>query len=93
MEAEPRDEFSLSIPLLDDAKQQKLEGVESNSRLPSSTGTTSFFKTCFNGLNSLSGFDSMLSALHLHLCINGSFGVLNVWVRDTIPDNSKPPNR
>ncbi|KAK9272854.1 hypothetical protein L1049_003232 [Liquidambar formosana] len=53
MEAEPRDGYSLIIPLIQDEDQNKLEEVESNSHHP--TTGTSFFKTCFNGLNALSG--------------------------------------
>ncbi|CAK9186091.1 unnamed protein product [Ilex paraguariensis] len=61
MEAKPRDGCSVTIPQLlgNDEKQHKLrleeaEGVDSIG-CHSITGTTSFFKTCFNGLNALSG--------------------------------------
>ncbi|KAB1211601.1 Vacuolar amino acid transporter 1 [Morella rubra] len=52
------DDSSLSVPLILDEKQNvlahKLEELESNF-CHSSTTTVSFFKTCFNGLNALSG--------------------------------------
>uniref|UniRef100_A0A803QMG3 Amino acid transporter transmembrane domain-containing protein n=1 Tax=Cannabis sativa TaxID=3483 RepID=A0A803QMG3_CANSA len=63
MEANHRDGFSLTLPLMsDDNKQEynnnglstKIEEVESNHS-SQATGSTSFFKTCFNGLNALSG--------------------------------------
>ncbi|CAK9154957.1 unnamed protein product [Ilex paraguariensis] len=61
MEAKPHDGCSVTIPLLlgNDEKQHELsleeaEGVDSIG-CHSITGTTSFFKTCFNGLNALSG--------------------------------------
>lgn len=48
----------LCVPLILDEKPNglahKLEEVESNCH-PSSTTNVSFFKTCFNGLNALSG--------------------------------------
>ncbi|PSS30463.1 Vacuolar amino acid transporter like [Actinidia chinensis var. chinensis] len=53
MEAEPRDGYSVSIPLLldNDEKQYKLGSVDHHP----CTGHSSFFNTCFNGLNALSG--------------------------------------
>ncbi|XP_057491498.1 amino acid transporter AVT1I-like isoform X1 [Actinidia eriantha] len=53
MEAEPRDGYSVSIPLLldNDEKQYKLSSVDHHP----CTGHSSFFNTCFNGLNALSG--------------------------------------
>ncbi|KAF3443985.1 hypothetical protein FNV43_RR13675 [Rhamnella rubrinervis] len=59
MAANLKEEFSFSsLPLLFDEKLQsfgcKLEEVES-SFVHATTSTTSFFKTCFNGLNALSG--------------------------------------
>ncbi|KAF7130302.1 hypothetical protein RHSIM_Rhsim10G0038900 [Rhododendron simsii] len=51
MEAVPRDGYSITIPLLvdnDEKEQDKLCVKEAE-------GNTSFFKTCFNGLNALSG--------------------------------------
>lgn len=59
MEAEQRDGFSLTLPLLFEGKiglgsNPKLEEVESNHH-QATPGTTTFFKTCFNGLNALSG--------------------------------------
>ena len=69
MEAKPHDGCSVTIPLLlgNDEKQHKLsleeaEGVDSIG-CHSITGTTSFFKTCFNGLNALSGFSSSFLSL------------------------------
>ncbi|XP_062106648.1 amino acid transporter AVT1I-like isoform X2 [Humulus lupulus] len=59
MEAEQR--VSLTLPLVSDDKHgnnnglsSKLEEVESNHP-QATTSSTSFFKTCFNGLNALSG--------------------------------------
>ncbi|KAI9154323.1 hypothetical protein LWI28_024429 [Acer negundo] len=53
------DGSTLKVPLIVDEKQQgvglKLEDVESNQVHPINTTTTSFFKTCFNGLSALSG--------------------------------------
>ncbi|EXB31965.1 hypothetical protein L484_013597 [Morus notabilis] len=61
MEADPTYGFPLTLPLLFEEKKNglgssdKLEEVESNHHHDASTSTTSFFKTCFNGLNALSG--------------------------------------
>ncbi|KAK1575512.1 hypothetical protein Q3G72_006111 [Acer saccharum] len=53
------DGSTLKVPLIVDEKQQgvglKLEDVESNHVHPINTNTTSFFKTCLNGLSALSG--------------------------------------
>ncbi|KAL6324929.1 hypothetical protein AAG906_019837 [Vitis piasezkii] len=55
MEAEQRDGFTLTLPLLhDDQNHNKVEDIESNGG-KQDVGSTSFFKTCFNGLNALSG--------------------------------------
>ncbi|KAG2714291.1 hypothetical protein I3843_03G022800 [Carya illinoinensis] len=58
MKATLSDYSPSSVPLILDEKQNglahKLEEVESNCH-PSSTTNISFFKTCFNGLNALSG--------------------------------------
>ncbi|CAL5370660.1 unnamed protein product [Camellia sinensis] len=58
MEAEPRDAHSVTIPLLlgdnGDEKQTKLAKKETEGLIVS-YGNTSFFNTCFNGLNALSG--------------------------------------
>ncbi|PON38700.1 Amino acid transporter, transmembrane domain containing protein [Trema orientale] len=57
---DPRDPFPLTLPLMFDDKHgnnglgSKLEDVESNHH-QASTSSSSFFKTCFNGLNALSG--------------------------------------
>ncbi|XP_042499086.1 amino acid transporter AVT1I-like [Macadamia integrifolia] len=56
------DGFSLTTPLMHDEdqhsplviKDERVEDVESNTYLHR-IGTSSFFKTCFNGLNALSG--------------------------------------
>ncbi|XP_044504468.1 amino acid transporter AVT1I-like [Mangifera indica] len=53
------DGSSLTVPLIADEEKQhgvgcKLEEIESNHD-SLRTGTTSFFKTCFHGLNALSG--------------------------------------
>ncbi|XP_050381512.1 amino acid transporter AVT1I [Argentina anserina] len=64
MEAEPLDKSSLTIPLIIDAQQYDEPGsnikvveeeLESNNSHPYSKATTSTLKTCFNGLNALSG--------------------------------------
>ncbi|XP_062106646.1 amino acid transporter AVT1I-like [Humulus lupulus] len=59
MEADHRDGFSLTLPLMSEDKHNglssKLEEVESNHPQATTTSSTSFFKTCFNGLNALSG--------------------------------------
>jgi hypothetical protein len=58
MEAKLSHDSSLTEPLILDKKQNglapKLEEVESNFDY-SNTANVSFFKTCFNGLNALSG--------------------------------------
>uniref|UniRef100_A0A2N9GW57 Amino acid transporter transmembrane domain-containing protein n=1 Tax=Fagus sylvatica TaxID=28930 RepID=A0A2N9GW57_FAGSY len=58
MEAKLSHDSSLTEPLILDEKQNglapKLEEVESNFDY-SNTANVSFFKTCFNGLNALSG--------------------------------------
>ncbi|KAL2523121.1 Transmembrane amino acid transporter family protein [Forsythia ovata] len=62
MDAKPEDGLSITVPLLVNYDEQprnalgdleKAEGLDYVSH--QSTGTTSFFKTTFNGLNSLSG--------------------------------------
>ncbi|KAL6135633.1 hypothetical protein ACLB2K_067860 [Fragaria x ananassa] len=64
MEAEPLDKSSLSTPLIVDEQQYHEPGskikvveedLESNNSHPQSKATTSTLKTCFNGLNALSG--------------------------------------
>ena len=58
MEAMPYEESSLTVPLIDDENKEglgsKLEEVELNSS-QTSASTTSVLRTCFNGLNALSG--------------------------------------
>ncbi|KAF8399479.1 hypothetical protein HHK36_015345 [Tetracentron sinense] len=59
MESEARDGLSFTTPLvLHDEKynlcERKTEEVEANHYHSSKTGTTTFLKTCFNGLNALS---------------------------------------
>ena len=58
MEAMPPEELSLTVPLIEDENKEglgrKLEEVESNSA-HTSASTVSVFRTCFNGLNALSG--------------------------------------
>ena len=53
---------SLCVPLILNEKQNgvphKLEEVESNCHYSSTTNIVSFFQTCFNGLNALSGSTS-----------------------------------
>ncbi|GKV08733.1 hypothetical protein SLEP1_g20325 [Rubroshorea leprosula] len=46
---------SLNVPLIHDDKQPKLEDVEAVHGHYVGSGDTSFFNTCFNGLNALSG--------------------------------------
>ncbi|KAM5581403.1 amino acid transporter AVT1I [Rosa sericea] len=64
MEAEPLDKSSLTTPLIVDERQYDEPGsntklveekLESNNSHPQSKATTSTLKTCFNGLNALSG--------------------------------------
>ncbi|KAM7508002.1 hypothetical protein LguiA_018455 [Lonicera macranthoides] len=60
MEDHPQHGYSVTIPLLfgnEDKRQQEAEEVEDSlgGHHSSIKGTTSFFKTCFNGLNALSG--------------------------------------
>ena len=69
MEAEPRDGYSVSIPLLldNDEKQYKLGSVDHHP----CTGHSSFFNTCFNGLNALSGpifFLQLDYIMHMNCC-------------------------
>lgn len=90
------DELSMTLPLLaDENKHQnqgqgcKLEDAESNSHHhPTPTNNTSFFKTCFNGLNALSGFYSYFPAVFFFL-IN-IFAVLNVDCEFDIVNNYPP---
>ncbi|KAL3509750.1 hypothetical protein ACH5RR_029151 [Cinchona calisaya] len=53
------DDYSITMPLVVDNEQQKLGITEANKVEPKDTlynlGSTSFYKTCFNGLNALSG--------------------------------------
>ncbi|KAI8533976.1 hypothetical protein RHMOL_Rhmol10G0052700 [Rhododendron molle] len=51
MEAGPRDGYSITIPLLVDNDEKELDKL----CVKEAEGNTSFFKTCFNGLNALSG--------------------------------------
>ncbi|CAK9162910.1 unnamed protein product [Ilex paraguariensis] len=57
MEAKAHDGYSVTRPLLhgDYERQQKIYEEEVEGVTNSIAGTTSFFKTCFNGLNALSG--------------------------------------
>ena len=57
MEAEQQNgvPLSLTVPLMHDETQQEPSTVEASNGDQNTTGTTSFFKTCFNGLNALSG--------------------------------------
>ena len=56
MEAMPHEESSLTLPLIDDDNKERLRiKVESNTA-HTSASTASVLKTCFNGLNALSGF-------------------------------------
>jgi len=77
MEAERRDAESLAIPLLleeDEKKAQKIVEKDTDveaqpiGHYSAAAGTTSFFKTCFNGLNALSG------SFFFHLIIKQSPG-------------------
>ena len=57
MEAEQQNgvPLSLTVPLMHDETHQQPSTVEASNGDQNTTGTTSFFKTCFNGLNALSG--------------------------------------
>lgn len=71
MEGYPQDGYSVTIPLLfgnEDKRQQEAEEVEDShgGHHSSIKGNTSFLRTCFNGLNALSG--SFFLLLFLLLC-------------------------
>ncbi|KAG5527533.1 hypothetical protein RHGRI_028440 [Rhododendron griersonianum] len=51
MESGPRDGYSITIPLLVDNHEKEQDKL----CVKEAEGNTSFFKTCFNGLNALSG--------------------------------------
>ena len=80
MEAEQQNgvPLSLTVPLMHDETQQEPSTVEASNGDQNTTGTTSFFKTCFNGLNALSGsvlspanscFEDFISNLKLYFSI------------------------
>ncbi|TKY65182.1 Vacuolar amino acid transporter 1 [Spatholobus suberectus] len=46
---------TVNVPLIQDQNQQRWHERSQNSGIDSSSGTTSFLNTCFNGLNALSG--------------------------------------
>lgn len=58
----------LNVPLLIDENQSNLQGLEApaNHVDAHTKGSTSFFKTCFNGFNALSGTLSILNSLQLY---------------------------
>lgn len=53
---------SLNIPLIQDHERRQISDIGPNNN----NVTTSFLKTCFNGLNALSGNLINLSCLMLH---------------------------
>ncbi|XP_075663637.1 amino acid transporter AVT1I-like isoform X1 [Castanea sativa] len=57
MEAEQQNgiPLSLTVPLMHDETHQEPSAIEASNGNQNTTGTASFFKTCFNGLNALSG--------------------------------------
>lgn len=55
MEAKQQDGDSVSIPFLSDYYTNKTESCDLEKGQGDFIGTTSFFKTTFNGLNALSG--------------------------------------
>lgn len=54
MEGEKKDDYSVKIPLLF-GKTKEAEEEEEHHITTTGAGTSSFFNTCFNGLNALSG--------------------------------------
>lgn len=72
---EPQDGYSVvTIPLLlgiDEKQHQHHKDECDESAVESYTaGTTSFFKTCFNGLNALSGSLLLLVYIYIYIHIN-----------------------
>lgn len=57
MEAEQKNgvPLPLTVPLMHAETHHEPSAVEASSGVQKTTSTTSFFKTCFNGLNALSG--------------------------------------
>ena len=55
MDSESHDGSSLSIPLVLNQKQNEIAEAKADGD-QASTKTTGFFKTCFNGLNALTGW-------------------------------------
>ena len=57
MEAEQKNgvPLPLTVPLMHAETHHESSAVEASSGVQKTTSTTSFFKTCFNGLNALSG--------------------------------------
>ncbi|CAI9763249.1 unnamed protein product [Fraxinus pennsylvanica] len=52
MNPEPDNGYPITLPLLDGVCEKGLDSTHHSHAIP---GSTSFFKTCFNGLNALSG--------------------------------------
>lgn len=57
MESQKQEEYSVTIPLLlASDKETKAEDHQIAPAAAATTGTSSFFNACFNGLNALSGY-------------------------------------
>ncbi|KAM4132916.1 hypothetical protein ACJW30_01G288800 [Castanea mollissima] len=65
MEAEQKNgiPLSLTVPLMHDETHQEPSAIEASNGDQNTTGTASFFKTCFNGLNALSGIGPFILSL------------------------------
>ncbi|XP_028125304.1 amino acid transporter AVT1J-like isoform X4 [Camellia sinensis] len=78
MEGVPEDGYTINVPLLVDNNDENEDKLYENE----AEGNTSFFKTCFNGFNALSGFVPMLSLMYNYVCINGAYWIFDVWFKD-----------
>lgn len=70
--------LDLNVPLLLDQNQSKLKDLEaSDDDEANFIGTTSFSKTCFNGLNALTGIVSFLFSFFFFSSMNHSLPFLS----------------
>ncbi|XP_028125303.1 amino acid transporter AVT1J-like isoform X3 [Camellia sinensis] len=81
MEGVPEDGYTINVPLLVDNNDENEDKLYENE----AEGNTSFFKTCFNGFNALSGFVPMLSLMYNYVCINGAYWIFDVWFKGFVP--------
>ncbi|KAF5961823.1 hypothetical protein HYC85_003032 [Camellia sinensis] len=77
MEGVPEDGYTTNVPLLVDDNGENEDKLCENE----AEGNTSFFKTCFNGFNALSGFVPMLSLMYDY--ISGTYRSLGFEVMIT----------